>query len=452
MDCHRPGGKGVTELVSLLAKSCKAVVDKSDSISIYSHVLYAFLLTLNMVAISLLQLCALLEEKNDPSLPSNKSALLEFLTILSDKGLILFLRRDESQSWIIIKKEALLEEVNGTLFAPSAITRVYRQIASNTGVISVSALATLFPDYDCDMLVSFMTILEFCHVIDSNTLHIISTNIAPSFPVESGELLYIPALVTAERPTDITIDKGFGWCLWCSNPHQFFPTRFLFRLLLLIAYKYCLPDQKIGHVIARSSLARCCKLWKNGIYWISEGEVEVMIQMSEFNRRVTLLISDSNEVLACKLRSQLIADVFYLKKDICPSYSLEECLIPSSQVNEAITASLNELVFSTIGVVSQAMLLGRDHVINSNGLKKLKVANLSTRVEPYSRICPAVINELFDESKADKAISSQCFSHIVANASYVMDLYVSSGEDTYMSIRCHLNRYSVFAGRNPLVS
>ena len=452
VDCHRPGGKGVEELVSLLAKSCKAVVDKSDSISIYSHVLYAFLLTLNMVAITLQQLCALLEEKKDPSLPSNESALLEFLTILSDKGLILFLRRDESQSWIIIKKEALLEVVNGTLFAPFAIKRVYRQIASNTGVVSVSALATLFPDYDCDMLVSFMIILEFCHVIDSNTLHIISTNLAPSFPVESGELLYIPALVTAERPTDITIDKGFGWCLWCSNPHQFFPTRFLFRLLLLIAYKYCLPDQKIGHVIARTSLACCCKLWKNGIYWISEGEVEVMIQTSEFNRCVTLLISDSNKVLACKLRSQLIADVFYLKKDICPSYSLEECLILSSQVNEAITASLNKLVVSTIGVVSRAMLLGRDHVINSNGLKKLKVANLSTRVEPYSRICPAVINELFDESKADKAISSQCFSHIVANASYVMDLYVSSGDDTYMSIRCHLNRYSVFAGRNPLVS
>ena len=69
-----------------------------------------------MVAISLQQLCALLEKKNDPSLPSNESALLEFLTILSDKGLILFLKNEDSKSWIIIKKEALLEEVNGTLF------------------------------------------------------------------------------------------------------------------------------------------------------------------------------------------------------------------------------------------------------------------------------------------------------------------------------------------------
>ena len=181
------------------------------------------------VAITLQQLCALHEEKNDPSLPSNESVLLEFLIILSDKGLILFLKNEDCESWIIIKKEALFEEVNGTLFAPSAITSVYKQIANNAGMVSVSALKNLFKDkYDINMLISFLIILEFCYVLDSDTLEEISTNLSPSSPVETEKLLYISALVQAEHPPDLTLDEGIVWCLWCSIPHHFFSTRFLF--------------------------------------------------------------------------------------------------------------------------------------------------------------------------------------------------------------------------------
>ena len=125
MECHRPGGKGVKEFIITLSKSCKAVLDRTnktsfdraDKISIYCHVLFSFLQLLQRVAISLEELCALLRERNDPSLPSEMSVLLEFLTTLSDKGLILFLRNEVGQSWVVINRTALLSEVNGVLFA-----------------------------------------------------------------------------------------------------------------------------------------------------------------------------------------------------------------------------------------------------------------------------------------------------------------------------------------------
>ena len=61
---------------------------------------------------------------------------------------------------------ALLSEVNGVLFAPAAIKRVYRDMASNTGIVPLSALKEAFPHHNTDMLVGFLRRLQFCHVIN----------------------------------------------------------------------------------------------------------------------------------------------------------------------------------------------------------------------------------------------------------------------------------------------
>ena len=120
MDCRNKNGVGFDEFVTCLSESTKAVVDTSDSISFYCHVLYAFLKTkFDQVAITLDNLLQLIQDENEPSLPSNES-VLEFLTILRDKGLIMFIRNTDSiNSWVIINKTSLLKVINGTLFAPS---------------------------------------------------------------------------------------------------------------------------------------------------------------------------------------------------------------------------------------------------------------------------------------------------------------------------------------------
>ena len=452
VDCHRPAGKGVEEFVSLLAKSCKAVVDRSDSISIYSHVLYAFLLTRNMVAISLQQLQALLEEKNDSSLPSNVTVLIELLTILSDKGLILYLRRKESESWIIIKKEALLEEVNGVLFAPSAIKRVYRLIASNTGLVPVSALKNLFHDrYDIDMLVSFLIILEFCHVLDADTLKKIPTNLSPLFPTESEQLLYIPALVSAERPPDICLTEGVGWCLWCNNPHQFFSTRFLFLLLLRLAFKYCLPKVCVGKVKPSSVLARRCKFWKDGINWINDGGVNVIVQVNEFNRRVTVLVSDTHSPLSCSLQSQIITDILSLQKESCPSYDLIECLISPTHLSKSLVENIIDIPVFILCDVARVMLVKTKSITDSNGTMIAAVTSLFTGCESFANLCPAAVKELFDDTKSLNTLPPRFLSYLQSHCSEVMQLY-DTDECTYLSAKEHLGNHSMFAGRNPFVS
>ena len=104
---------------SLLSTSQQAILSSQPSMSLYCHVLYAFLRTkLGKASCTLQELTSALDSEKDYFLKS--SLLTESLTSLSDKGLILFVQNQEhpQSSWVVVEKEALLREVNGTLFAP----------------------------------------------------------------------------------------------------------------------------------------------------------------------------------------------------------------------------------------------------------------------------------------------------------------------------------------------
>ena len=55
--------------------------------------------------------------------------------------------------------------------------------------------------------------------------------------------LFFPSLVKENRPDDLFSPK-FGWCLGCSDPHQFFSNRFLHVLLLRLAFTFSLASRK----------------------------------------------------------------------------------------------------------------------------------------------------------------------------------------------------------------
>ena len=198
-------------------------------------------------------------------LPSERSVLLECLSTLSDKGLILFLKNeDDAQNWIVIDRTALLSEVNGVLFAPKEIERAHQNIASNTGIVPKSILKDLFPKHNTDMLNGFLRGLQFCHILESNTLQKFKTNISALVPLPSDELLFFPSLICTEPPTDIIIENGLGWCLWYPDPNQFLSIRFLHLLLFTLSYIFCLPSRnragKIADVDPPQVLARCCDI------------------------------------------------------------------------------------------------------------------------------------------------------------------------------------------------
>ena len=451
MECHRPGGKGVKEFIVTLSKSCKAVLDRSEKISFYCHVQYSFLQLLKRVAISLEELCALLKERNDPSLPSEMSVLLEFLTTLNDKGLILFLR-NEDQSWIVINRDALLTDINGVLFGPTAIKRVYRDIASNTGIVPLSALKQGFPHHNTDMLVGFLQSLQFCHMIESTTVDDLETNMSTTVPLPLDEVLFFPALIRAEPPTDIKIENGLGWCLWCPNPNEFLSTRFLHILLLCLTYSYCLPTRtKPGKVNVTNpvvqELDRRCIVWTNGIYWKNrKKKFEVAVEVSEHNRCVTVLTSNKEMDESRKVFNSVIMKVLSLKKQFC-SCTSHEYMIAPDQVSTARTREVCERTLYLMEDVAVAVLT-KANVMDEDDTE-IDVKEIVGTKDPFLLIAPLVTKALFNTSNAELPVPDDYLRHVQDTCG---DTFLSSVKCTYIAIKEHCSSLSVFAGRNPLVS
>ena len=453
MECHRPGGKGVKEFVAKLSYSCKAVLDRSDKISFYCHVQFSFLQLLrneeNIIAISVMELCSVLQKRDDPSLPSEKSVLLKFLATLSDKGLILFLKNeDDAQSWVVIDRAALLSEVNGVLFAPKEIERAHQNIASNTGIVPKSILKDLFPKHNTDMLIGFLRDLQFCHVLESNMLQMFKTNISASVPLPSNELLFFPSLICNEPPKDIVIENGLGWCLWCPDPNQFLSTRFLHLLLFTLSYNFCLPRENRAGKIDESDpqiqiLARHCDVWTNGIYWEND-EVEVIVEVTEHYRCVTVITSINNIKKSRNIFNNVIKAV--LKLSEMQPFKCGEYLIAPSDVVKACSVLVKERTLYKISKVARSVL-EKCKVSDDSHTKNVDIKQIVGANDPFLCIAPLVTKALFN---TEMPLKEDYCQHIVNRCSFYFSSSHLSSSHTSIKERC--SQLSVFAGRNPLVS
>ena len=455
MECHRPGGKGVKEFVVKLSYSCKAVLDRSDEISFYCHVQFSFLQLLrnkeNTIAINLKELCVVLKKRDDPSLPSEKSVLLKFLFTLNDKGLILFLKNeDDAQSWVVIDRAALLTEVNGVLFAPKEFEHVHQYIASNTGIVPTSVLKKLFPKHNIHMLIGFLKSLQFCHVLKSNTLQNFKSNISALISLPSDELLFFPSLIKAEPPTDMKIENGLGWCLWCPDPNQFLSTRFLHLLHFTLSYIFCLPRHKRGGQLAESDpeiqiLARHCDVWMNGIYWENEDdEVEVIVEVTERCRCVTVVTSVNDVKKSRKVFNDVVQTILTLKSQM-HSFECEEYLIAPSDVGKARSLLMDKRTIYNIKDVARSVLT-KGKVKDDSKTKRVGVEQIVGVHDPFLCIAPSVTKALFS---AKLPLQEYHLQHIVNRCSYFSPSLLCL---SHISVKERCSQVSVFAGRNPLVS
>ena len=114
---------------------------------------------------------------------------------------------------------------------------------------------------------------------------------------ESSESYYFfPALVRVQHPTDVWLSSGpeyyqCGWCLQCSKEGQYLTPWFLHMLLLRLAFSFALAPDSTQQDEASPVLRRRCAIWKNGIQWLGQTGVETIVEVSEQNKLVLLLMS-----------------------------------------------------------------------------------------------------------------------------------------------------------------
>ena len=445
MDCRRANTDASHQLISIFTDSHKAIVASQPAINSYCHVLYAFLHTkLQVVGCTLEYLLSAVTKENSPCLPNDPSVITELLTTISNKGLILFIQQPQA-SWIIVKTEILLNDINGKLFAP----RLYKEhcnLASNTGIVPVSNLHEVFNQVSKEMLKGFLMSLDFCRPVDPSVLQYTNLQTKPS--QSTDDLLFFPGLVQSEYP-DGLIQQGtlqFGWCLGCLDPNQFFGSRFLHLLLLFVAYQFPLAVRH-NPTSSLCGLQRRCTVWKNGISWRDADNITTVVELIDKNRWVLVAMSCSKDrpVEHAKLRSALISLVHGLHQKQCPSLKVCEYLISPSLIQQYPLDDLPDTDLFDIQHVADSILRRKPSVLSQN----TRIGIFSTQslpLEPYHLISPSSVCHLFNSNMADQPVPHPLLQEVKRHIHLPGDILV------YKELREQLDKLSIFAGRNPLVS
>ena len=322
----------------------------------------------------------------------DSAVLSESLISLSDKGLILFVQNQEhpQSSWVVVEKDALLREVNGTLFAPGNFKQ-YCQVASNTGIVPIATLKELFPQHSSKMLVGCLESMEFCHPVDPSALQ--GTNLEPSnkttssSPPSGASHLFFPSLVKEHRPDDLPSPR-FGWCLGCSDPHQFFSNRFLHVLLLRLAFTFPLASDYLPPSSSLCGLERQCKVWQNGIIWKSVSGMSTIVEIVDRNRWVIVLVSEKSRE-AAETCSSVIRMILDLQQQLCSVVSTCECLISPSLLDRYPFDVLPDTDLFVMRNVARSMLLHHKVLLDRKEGMNTYSTDEALSCEPYYLLQPS---------------------------------------------------------------
>ena len=410
-----------------------------------------------------------------------------FCEEMNERGDILLLRNEAifEESWVVLNQEPLLSQVTGTIFAPkNSGFKEYREIANTTGVVPFLKLKFVFPNLDPNMLVQFLCHLEFCHEItDPEGLRLLQA--ASSSIISNGRWFFFPGLVKIDAPdhvweaNDMFVYQS-GWLLECSQSHEFFTPHFLQVLLLRLAFSFVLApeDSHISH--DHPALQRKCSVWKNGICWFNRDGVECLVEIED--RQVLVMLrcpkGAVHELECIYLRSLVIRKVLdALESNI----STNEIALHPSDVRYPLNQAVQQF---NIREIAAAIAEAKPAAVSSTGHNTVTLEDL-LHFEPYAQLGRHILEELLSESNGDRKISDEYLHHIahrVRNSKDkfvnlfehlitkhfeqrkqvplplpsdlvpVMQVWRDHSEGSYQCLRRELDQFSVFAGRNPLVS
>lgn len=494
VDCRYAASSSMSKLRQLLLESCYTL-RKQAKANFTCHYFFLYLLKTyhGTPAISVGTIVSDIQKPEPKTLTKyvlevqNAQQLQKVFEEMNEKGSILLLRNEATfeESWVILNQEVLLSLVTGTIFAPeNSGFKEYREIATTTGIVPFSKLEGVLPNLNLKMLVQFLCHLEFCHEItDPEGLQLLQADTSSATPNERW--LFFPGLVKINAPDDVwEADDKFvylsGWLLQCCQSHQFLTPQFLQVLLLRLAFSFtlALEDSHISH--DHPALQRKCSVWKNGIYWSNRDGVECLVEIED--RQVTMMLrcpqGAVHELGCVHLRSLVIRKVLDALEQLCSNVSTNDAILHPSDVRYPLNHNSQQF---TIPEIAATIAEAKPSAVSSTGRKTATLEEL-LHFEPYTHLG---LQELFAESDSNRKISDEYLCHIAhrvrrnkdnfvdlfehlitkdfnlrqqllpplpSDLAQLMQVWRDHSEGSYQCLRRELDQFSIFTGRNPLVS
>ena len=419
LDCRDPASKELRLFCSLVNQSCTALREKAD-VDLRCHVLYAFLQDRfkDKVACTVSNVAACVKE-NRELLPQTSSNLIPLISTLSDKGLLFLVKGVESHGdwWIILQKQALLGEINGTIFAPKSFSQ-HKDLSWNTGVVPSFKLKNEFPNYNPNMVAGFLTHLEFCFIIeDPKTLALLkdeATNVEDTSPNISEEYYFFPALVSVENPLHVWEENDemgckCGWFYRCIQPDQFLTTQFLHVLILRLAFIFALKLDPGDCHEDSLSLRRKCSVWKHGIAWLNRVQIETVVEVGLQYQSVIVMMRcpKGKEAECAHLRSEVIQKILEAKDEQCKAVKMSESFIHPTDVRYPFTDNMDNVKFYSLTEIARG-IIEEANALDKRGRSAMPVQDLLL-FDPYSTDTSSeLLRELFSEKHSmDETVRSQ---------------------------------------------
>ena len=490
VDCRYSESPSLNQLRTLILTTHDRLQTAIPKVSFHDHCFHVYLVSecRDKPGLQLKDLMTAIERSNFSSkefLPQTIQALGEACSILNKRGVMLYIQTQTIEnSWIIIDKDMLLREVNGSVFAPAGFTE-YKSL-TQTGVVPFSKVLDQFASLietkkiDPQLIVDFLVHMEFCREIREEDLLKLVTQAHTEYGRDRHFLF--PALTQQTPPPDLwqpyPVQYTCCWVLRCLE-HYYLSPRFQQVLLLRLAFEH--SEAMEHHKVSATSpvLHQQCSLWRNGIKWTTDSS-DVLVEISD--HRVVLSLScradvhnQNKELELVSTRSQVILQILKAKAEFCGSVQTVEEFIPQLQhpVN-------NSDVSISVEKIAKAICNSRENVQTSpHGL--VPVATL-LHFEPYQfcsqqclvdlysdqliscKVTSSFINLSFFKSVSSNVKSLDDFctalniplpkdsgSSYFDKAEGVFQEWQTRSEGTYQCLRQQMDKYSIFSGRNILV-
>ena len=326
--------------------------------------------------------------------------------------------------------------------------------------------------------------MEFCQEItDSKVVSLLladKTLCSPS-PKPGERYFFFPGLVHLDAPQDLwqpDEDSSYhsGWLLQCK-PQQSFSLRFLHVLIHRLAFQFAFaftPSEpsSVNHL----ALHRKCCIWDKGISWVDSHGGEAIVEIAELKRLLVMTRCKREKLVSVQLRSAIIHHVLNTKQELCPKVVVHESFIFPDDV---VCYPIDPTKVTAVSITDVAQTVKTDGGFVVHKIKQQVELEKLLHFEPYAMLGTEILKKLFDENSPeyDQLITNDLIKHINSKVYKRLDSYIellkTSGtpvtpqgdthhlvfqtwreymgaKGTLGNLRKLLDKFSIFAGRNPL--
>ena len=482
VDCRYSESPSLTQLRAHILATHDKLQERVPEVSFQSDCFHVYLVSEcgSKPGLQLKSLMTAIEASQFSSkefLPSTLEALHEACSNLNKRGVTLYIQTQSIESsWIIIDKDMLLREVNGSVFAPADFTE--HKSLTQTGVVPFSKIQSSFPQFDAHLIADFLVHMEFCREMTVKDGLKLVTQSHPQYSTEPHFLF--PALTPLAPPPDLWqpnplisySDYSSCWVLQCRQHQHYLTPRFQQVLLLRLAFTHAFPVEQDEVDSTSPALQQACTLWRKGIKWTTPSSVDALLEITDKSLVLLLRCRRGKEMQLVKLRAQVMSEIQSAKREFCANAVTVERFVPNPQypVDTTLSVSVHKICHTIASHEDSVMLTSHTPL----SLKTL------LHFEPYSFCTQQCLVDLYSDQLASCKVTSspiESFSstitsvddfctllnvplHKVAVDSSSSDYHKAvrmfqewqtQSEGTYQWLRQQMDKYSIFSGRNILV-